>query len=70
MRKRQVLEFSQWMALFKAHLEMDFDVTVTSPMYHEMVMYRKLYDLGRSPMDAARRIMDADEFAVMIPACL
>jgi len=68
MESNRVLPFTQWLALFRAHLEADYDVEVFKPMYHEMAMYRKLYDLGKSPYEAARRLMQSDDYAVLIPA--
>jgi hypothetical protein len=68
MSKTPVIQFSQWLVLFRAHMETEYGTEITNPMYHEMVMYRKLYDSGFSPRIAANRLMEDETFVLITPA--
>jgi hypothetical protein len=68
MNRVPVIQFSHWLSLFKAMLETECGMEVTKPMYHELVLYRKLYDTGCSPRIAINRLMEADTFALSVPA--
>lgn len=68
MSKIPVIQFFHWLSLFKALLETDCGMEVSHPMYHELVLYRKLYDSGCSPQIAVNRLMESDTFALCVPA--
>jgi hypothetical protein len=68
MSKIPVIQFSNWLSLFKALMEADYGMEVAHPMYHELVLYRKLYDSGCSPRIAINRLMESDTFALCVPA--
>lgn len=67
MSKIPVIQFAQWLSLFKALLETECGMEVAHPMYHELVLYRKLYDSGCSPQIAISRLMENDTAALCIP---
>lgn len=62
-----VIQFSQWLSLFKSLMETEFGMEIAHPMYHELVLYRKLYDSGCSPRIAVNRLMEAETFALCVP---
>ncbi|MBI4666276.1 MAG: hypothetical protein HY751_07700 [Nitrospinae bacterium] len=68
MGKRPVLVFASWLRLFEAHMDTDYDMEIINPMYHEMVLYRKMYDAGLSPSKAARALMEESDCSVLVPA--
>ncbi|MBF0293473.1 MAG: hypothetical protein HQK86_15100 [Nitrospinae bacterium] len=68
MNKAPVIQFSQWLSLFRAAMETEYGMEITNPMYHEMVVYRKLYDTGCSPMTAIGRLMETETFPLCLPA--
>ncbi len=68
MSKIPVVQFSQWLSLFRAQMEAECGMEITNPMYHELVLYRKLYDSGCSPRIAIRRLMEAETFILTTPA--
>ena len=68
MSKIPVIQFSQWLFLFKALLESECGMEIAHPMYHELVLYRKLYDSGCSPSAAISRMMESENFSLCIPA--
>ena len=68
MSKIPVIQFSQWLSLFRALMETECGIEITNPMYHELVLYRKLYDSGCSPRIAIRRLMETETFVLNVPA--
>jgi hypothetical protein len=67
MSKIPVIQFFHWLSLFKGLMEAEYGMEVAHPMYHELVLYRKLYDSGCSPQVAVNRLMENDAFALCVP---